>query len=418
MPYFILKSVLAIAIVLAAVFPARTFAQSVDDCMTANQTEALTLCKLILDNGSRNSDVYWKLASAQFQEGQQILANRTLNDALRLHPGNAKLLALEKIITTAATEQERIARSAKLNQRSLDQGALKISCLIKTGEEAITACKRRMELTDDDGDRMRARLAELESEQSKTTVATAPAVEIPQPERRPEPNPPVSPTPAIKPADTSRETNIAALPPVSDTQENDPLAEAQETARLTAEARREAYKKLVADVQTRLNGLGYPAGIPDGVPGSKTRAALRNFYTAIGAPVITSISDITLEDLIVEQSKLVSARQFLRQSELALEQGNGEVAEQKLAEAKLSSRLLDVPADLERAIQGLQVGTSAAAEAIQETQNDQLPVIATTDNKESQRFADLMDQISILYEQIKRNERRQSQRLNQLRDIL
>jgi hypothetical protein len=116
-----------------------THAQSVSDCMTARQIDALSICKSVLDSGSRNVDIYWKLASSQYQDGQQELASKTLNEALSLHPGNSRLVSLQEIIAAASTEQKLIIRSSKVNQDSLDKGAVKIACLTKSGAEAINA---------------------------------------------------------------------------------------------------------------------------------------------------------------------------------------------------------------------------------------------------------------------------------------
>ena len=133
----------SVVVITPVLFSGQAQAQSVNSCMSARSADALTVCQSIIDSGSRNVDVYWKLSSAQYQDGQQALANRTLSEALRLHPGNAKLITLKEIISSDATEQKLIAESAKRNQTSMDQGALKIACLTKGGSVAISACERR-----------------------------------------------------------------------------------------------------------------------------------------------------------------------------------------------------------------------------------------------------------------------------------
>ena len=164
----------SLALILPLLFSGHSHAQSVESCMSARLADALNVCQQIINNGSRNVDVYWKLTSAQYQDGQQALANRTLSEALRLHPGNAKLETLKEIISTDSAEQRLIAESAKRNQASMDQGALKIACLTKAGSVGISACERRLSLTDQDGDRIRARLKLLKDSQTPTQLAVTP----------------------------------------------------------------------------------------------------------------------------------------------------------------------------------------------------------------------------------------------------
>jgi len=280
-----------------------TIAQSIDDCMNAGQDKAVSLCRTILENGSRNADVYWKLASALYQNGKQASANKILGDALSLHPGNAKLVKLQDIISSEKTEQSMLEQAAELNQKSFDQGALKISCLTQSGIEGISACKRRLELTDSDGDNMRARLAELENHQSSAIIGTGN-------------NPATISTDPVKPENPDQQA---------------------------AKERQITYKKLITKVQTNLNELGFPTGTPDGFPGNKTRTALNNFYAVLDAPASQIITDSTLVDLITQKHKLDVAKQFLKDSKDALLQGNIASADKNLASAKASSKLLKVP---------------------------------------------------------------------------
>lgn len=423
-----LAAMMLLATLSLSSLPAR--AQSVDSCMAARLADALTICQAILDSGSRNVDVYWKLSSAQYQDGQQALANKTLAEALRLHPGNAKLETLRDIISSDSTEQQLIARSAQLNQNSIDKGALKITCLTKTGEIAISACKRRLELTNVDGERMRSRLTELEEAQTATRIATAPSQ--PTTTTVPKPVEPVAvfvPVPTPSPTEPAQEnvdvTNTALL-------DTSPSPE-----ELALQERRAAYKELVAAVQTRLNNFGFNAGYPDGVPGNNTRNALSDFYSAINAPIITSISDLTLEDLNDAQIKLDIAKRQLSESQAALSQGNARLAVQKLNDAKASSGLLKVPADFERSIQASILAsqnpvpeqptqeptapnTVAAIKPVPTPAPNPVVVPSQTSTAANapQNYASLMAQIKTLQGQIQRQQAEQSNQLDQLRSAL
>ena len=334
----------AVALLLVCTsFSMSTHAQSVEDCMSARQADAAPVCKSVLASGSRNVDVYWKLSSTQFQDGEQELANKTLDRALSLHPGNAKLLTLRERISAASTEKAMVIRSSKVSQSSVDKGAVKITCLIKSGTEAILACEQRLKLTNEDGDRIRARLAALKLEQGDIVVATTKA--------------PTATQPSVK-------TRVAVVAPTA--------------AELAAQASKNAYKALVAEVQTTLNEFGFTAGTPDGVSGGKTRTALSEFYTTIGAPVSTSITAATLDDLTREKRKLASAEQLLKQSEQSIQQGNPQLADQQLADARIASSLLQVPAQHEQAVAIAQLALAPV------TPENPLPVVTIPDTTVAQ----------------------------------
>jgi peptidoglycan hydrolase-like protein with peptidoglycan-binding domain len=410
-----------------------THAQSVNDCIIARQADAENICNSVLASGSRNVDVYWKLSSAQFEDGKQDLANKTLDRALSLYPGNARLLSLRERISAASTENAMVIRSSKISQSSVDKGAVKITCLIKTGAEAISACEQRLKLTNEDGDRIRARLAALKLDQKNTEVAAVSA-------------------PATQP---SVQTTAAVVAPTA--------------AELAAQASKNAYKALVAEVQVTLNEFGFTAGSPDGVPGGKTRNALSDFYTTIGAPVSTSITAATLEDLTRERRNLAKAEQLLRRSEQSIQQGNSQLADRQLADARNASTLLQVPVQHEQAVRiaRLAVATESPfpvvtapvttlAQIPTQTQITnqapavvqsppvveqiaaitptpvvvqapvvnqapaivQAPIVVQTATSISQQFTQLMGQINILQGQIRRKQADQVQQLDRMRNVL
>jgi len=88
--------------------------------MSANVADALTICQSLIDQGSRNANVYWRITSALYQDDQ-----------------------------IQESKKQLLAESAKRNQSSMDRGALKIACLTKSGDVGISACQRYLELTNE-----------------------------------------------------------------------------------------------------------------------------------------------------------------------------------------------------------------------------------------------------------------------------
>ena len=323
LPYFIC---LIVACQLLSIKPSH--AQSVDDCMSARLADALTICQSLIDQGSRNVDVYWRITSALYQDGQIVQSKNILSDALRLHPRNEKLETLKQIISTDATEQQLLAESARRNQSSMDRGALKIACLTKSADVGISACQRYLELTNEGGARIQDRLDILQSAQRTSQLATA------QPESE---KSTVSGSDIRTAAESVNKTETALT------------VDSQRTDDFTA--RQSAYKQLVKSVQSGLNNLGFIAGTADGVPGDRTRTALRDFYSATQQPVQNTISEQTLADLDAAQVQLNVAEELLQQSQQALQSGNAILAQAKLSEAENSSLLLVVPPALKTKIE-------------------------------------------------------------------
>ena len=345
---------------------------------------------------------------AQHQTGKYALSEQTLIAALELHPGNDKLITFKKFISSATTEQQRIELSAQLNQRSLDQGELKISCLTKSGEEAISACKQRLELTDVDGDRIRRRLAELGGSQAPVPDPNGADNEI---------SPEQLAAEAKARADALAAANAAA----------EAEAEALADEKAKAEAAQKARRELVSHVQARLNEFGFDAGFVDGMPGSQSRTALTRFYTAIGTSGSTSITNQTLDDLRDEERKLTSAEELLQQSEVALQEGNAQLATQKLEDAKQTSKLLKIPDELEIAL------ASVTALILPDPPNENPEPItplpkpipdpqqnppSPPSESSSEQFSELMDQINVLQGRIQRQQADQAEQLERIRKAL
>lgn len=412
-------------------------AQSTDECMSARTDDALRICQSIIDGGGASADIYWKLSSAQYQNGQGELANRTLDTALGRYPRDSRLQSLKQIITTDSSEQAMIARSARLNQNSLDKGALKITCLTKTGDIGISACKRRLELTSQDGDRMRERLALLQELQQSSRLAT---VAVSEPPARidtslietPEPEP------FAEPDSVASNDNTDIQNPQSDAES---LAEAAERI---AQARREAYKSLVKDVQARLNEFGFDAGFPDGVPGRNTRRALSEFYVTIGSSPSTSITDLTLEDLQNEERKLNLSTRLIEESQKALDSGDLERARNQLERAQKTSALVRIPVPLAQSLRLPTVAdviapatgqsgdgalttasTGADSRPASDTQTSlakqttaAVPVQPAGNSTATAQLSELLGRINVLHGRIRRQEADQQQQFETLREAL
>lgn len=320
--------------------------------MSANVADALTICQSLIDQGSRNADVYWRITSALYQDDQIQESKNLLNDALRLHPGNEKLETLKQIIYTDVTEQQLLAESAKRNQSSMDRGALKIACLTKSGEVGISACQRYLELTNEGGDRIQARLDFLQPTQPSSQLATAPQ----EPEK---------PTEIVAESSTQAEVEAEVeVEPVNEFQ----TALTDESQRADEfDARQAAYKQLVKNVQSGLNKLGFDAGTADGVPGARTRNALQDFYITTRQPTQNTISEQTLADLNAAQAQLSVAQVLLQGSQQALRSGDAILAQSKLGEAENSSLLLSVPPGLKSEIQA-RLGSIASNQRSSEPQ--------------------------------------------------
>ena len=300
--------------------------------MSANVADALTICQSLIDQGSRNANVYWRITSALYQDDQIQESKKMLDDALRLHPGNEKLETLKQIIYTDVTEQQLLAESAKRNQSSMDRGALKIACLTKSGDVGISACQRYLELTNEGGDRIQARLDFLQPTRPSSQLATAPQ----EPEK---------PTEIVADRSTQAEAEVE---PVNEFQ----TALTDESQRADEfDARQAAYNQLVKNVQSGLNKLGFDAGTADGVPGARTRNALQDFYITTRQPAQNTISEQTLADLNAAQAQLSVAQVLLQGSQQALRSGDAILAQSKLGEAENSSLLLSVPPGLKSEIQ-------------------------------------------------------------------
>ncbi len=388
--------------------PAATYAQSVDTCMSAQGVQAISICQNLLSNGSRSADVYWKLTSSLHQEGQQAEADSILNTALKLHPGNKNLTSLRDIIRSDNIEAKQLEKAARKNQTSRNKGALKIACRAKTSIAGMAACRRYLELTDEDGDLIRARIAELEN---RFAVPVTPPV-----------NPPVaqSTPPGIDSADAVENGQVSSTPrPQID---NIP------------EQRRVKFKQNVTDLQIILNKLGFPAGNADGIPGQKTRDALSTFYQRAKLVERKTIDDETLADLRDQRIRLKNSGILLAQSRRSADDGDIELALSKLEQAETTTALFNSPKSYRQQLRDLLAQQDKPILSPQQTQGSptqpkpktpDAPPSTATSNPEAKpgtennsAFEQLMAQIRLLENRLTTQKTVQSNQLSNMRSAV
>lgn len=382
-------ALLALALVALASAPAR--AQDRERCLGADEREAVELCQRLVDGGRADADVWAKFASSLYRDGQQARARRALERALTDYPDDADLARLRDVITSATTEEAALERARARNRSAMSQGQLKLACLTRDDRDALDACRGYLERTDVDGDRIRTRLAALES-------ALAPAPEPPPETSPPDPAAPRTAADAVatgSPADAPTEapadaaqstaagtpaagpreplarapaggssTGSAATPPdvtsgdapaEPSTEEPSPLpplARAPETnappAPDPASLRRRAR---IAEIQRLLGELGFAAGLADGIAGPRTRDALAGFFARVDRAPRTAFDEGTLALLREERARLEAARRTLGQSRAAARDGRHEEALALLERAENESALVEVPPGYRRELE-------------------------------------------------------------------
>ena len=368
------------------------FGQSIDACMSAKQADALEICKALLDNGSRNAKVYFKLASTYHETRRYSDRDKTLNAALKLHPSDPDLLRLSSLTDSATREDEELKKAKEKDIGSVKRGTLKLECLRDDSIQGLAACKQYLSVADDS--RVRDRTAYLESIHEQPVTAQDPNVPIPEPgdiakDETPTPIPTETPPPT--PADTA-----------------------------TAEARKQ-FKAQASRIQMSLASLGFDVGAIDGDPGIKTRQALTNFYAAIALPPRTSIDNVTEADLQDATRKMIKAQGLLEQSIRFKGEGKLEDALNILVIAQAESPLLTVPA-----------GYRASLEAAEPEQKEPPPIVVTEaptpipepktepDNEPDQngQFQQLLAQINLSRNQLAKQRQSEKDQLNALRSVV
>ncbi|MEO1065934.1 MAG: peptidoglycan-binding protein [Pseudomonadota bacterium] len=73
----------------------------------------------------------------------------------------------------------------------------------------------------------------------------------------------------------------------------------------------------MVDIQTRLNALNYAAGTPDGIPGRRTRAAIRNFQAANNRPITGKLTNDGIALLYQQSTPILAQQRGLAPSQVA-----------------------------------------------------------------------------------------------------
>lgn len=333
---------------LAATVPSMrdALAQDIDDCMEASPARALSLCRTLVDEGRGNADVWTQLVLSLDKSGRGADARTTLDEALTRYPRDADLLALRDRLATRDTENERLEQAARRNESAVAKGELKLICRTREGIVGIEACRRYLALTDVDGERIRARLAELE--RALPRVAEAPAQERPTGPTT-EPSPPLPSEPSVSPGPSAAPGAESATPDGDDTDTS--LARVDPPPVSTPDPETERRRERIASIQRALDALRLPVGAPDGIAGRRTREALARFEALTGRTV-TTLDENALTVLEAERARLTAAERMLATSRSAAEDGRVEEALDRLARAESESALLRSPpgyrAELER----------------------------------------------------------------------
>ena len=309
--------VLIMILVGTSSFSIPALSQSIESCMTARMTNALSICRSLINNGSRSAKVYFKLASTHHEMGNTGERDRILSAALKIHPKDADLGRLKSMLGNTNREDQELKKAAQKDLGSLNRGTLKLECFRDDTARGLAACQQFLTMTEDS--RVRTRLAYLES----TNVKPLPA---------PPPQDQIKPEPADE----------IALEIETETVPNTSPTKTQATSNAAALARKE-FKEQARRIQYHLSDLGFDVGVIDGAPGPKTLRALSDFYTVVGLPKRRTIDGFTEQDLESTRTKLNKARQLFSESQQLKAENAHRLALDKLASAEAESPLLAVP---------------------------------------------------------------------------
>jgi len=317
-----------------------TNAQTVDSCMEAKGNNAIDLCSIIIESGNDDPNVYYKLASELYQRGDTDDALDLIDKSLEKYPNDDNLTRLKSYVELDSIETSQLQDSAQKNNSTIELGKLKITCRTKSTQAGMDACKEYLSETNVDEYLIRARVQEIEKilqEETKQKkpkfVATA------------DPTEGLLTDPTLE-SETEQPANKEASQEEQDPSK--PASKPKKDKKAAIASAEKELKELVMRVQTQLRELGFDAGQPDGIPGTRTRSALRKFYANL--PTLENefsesgfISDGTLEDLLNANSDKAKASKLLEESRVAANQGNYARALYRLNVAEKTSPLIRVP---------------------------------------------------------------------------
>ncbi len=302
---------------LTGLLPRQAVAVTVAECLDqSHNPTAARICQELIDNGNRTAAVYLRLAQALNVTGKRSESYQSIEEGLKAYPGHAGLIELKAIVRSNLSEQEYLDAQARKgpSKKAANKAKLRIlriKCLKKSGREALEACDEFVALGGEND--------EID-QQRESLLASLPA-----------PPKPPAPTDTAKVPPPPEEPKSARVIDITPTPTPAPVP--PEVAEITENPQqvkdREAYARqlaVVRKIQAELNALGYQAGIPDGLPGLKTRTAIERFYadTAIGPQ--QSIGQSLLDDLERAQRIRSEALALYEQSRAALTGGDATTA--------------------------------------------------------------------------------------------
>lgn len=345
-----MRAPVAAVLLLAALVPTGAIhAQSVDDCMRAAPAEAIPICRALIDTGDADSAVWVQLGLSLNKSGRSDEASHAVAEGIERYPRDADLLALRDRLNASQSEAAQLEQAAERNASAMAKGDLKLVCRTRQGPVAIEACRRYLDMTDVDGDRIRKRLVTLEKASGTLPQPVPEVVTLPAPETPSESD--VGGTASL-PESTSTVDERPASPPIAET----PVAE---TSVPLPDPEADRRRERVAKIQRALTALGLPTGVADGIAGQRTRNALARFDALTGHTSGTANDEGTLAVLEAERGRLERAEATLAASREAASEARNDEARTLLARARSESALLAVPAGYAESLEETRLSTLA-----------------------------------------------------------
>lgn len=364
--------------VATALLPQTAAAVTTAECLQqSHDPTAVRNCQALLDDGTRSVSIYLRLAEALNATGQRAESYQKIEAGLKRYPGNAELADLKAIVRSNLTEQEfvdaqqRKGPSAQATNKAKLR-VLRIKCLKMDAQEALDACEEFVALGGGDGE------IDQRYQSLQASLAPAPAPAPPEPEKSVKVIE-LTPAPAPAPAPS-------------------PTPEPQQPSNTQSDKDREAYQRqiaLVKDIQTTLNALGFPAGTPDGLSGSKTRNAIGDFYAATRIGPAKGIGQLLLEDLRRAEQLREDAQVLHSESRRALANGDAQNARELLESAQQLASWVAPAADLTRRIDNALADQQAQSRQFAEQQRARELLTSATaaiDNGQLEDAAQLLNQ--------------------------
>lgn len=366
-----IATLLALQISLFHQVPA--YSQTIDSCMQAKGNNAVELCSMILEAGTEDPNVYYKLASELYQRGDVEKSLELINSSLTKYPNNDNLTRLKSYVELDNVEAQQLKQSAEKNASRIELGKMKIACRTQNTQAGLDACNDYLSRTGVDKDLIESRIAELESQLKPTTrpkpiPSTVVAANEPAPQEnsrieQAEASKPLAEPIVVKPKPVEIEQPVPKQVDLSDLDNTvaattpDRTADDADASLVAIPSRpanpaiadaEKALKELILNVQTNLQALGFDTGEPDGIPGRRTRLALDEFYQTNPVPDNEFsqngfISESTLADLQLAMRTKSQADRLLFESQTASSNGDYLNALARLDEATRTSPLLLIP---------------------------------------------------------------------------